>query len=161
MCTPSRLALFSACRRCIADWRQRPHDGARKAINEASSAIRDQGNLPRLARLEPYGGPRWNIEAIAQDSLAIECEGRVCFGEMIVTADLNRPIPGIGDLDRDSGLVLVEDDITCAWNNLAGNHASPPSRDNPMRAAHPPAVRTTAVPGKLLAQKPAPIPTKR
>jgi hypothetical protein len=52
-----------------------------------------------LAWLKSYGGSCWNIEAMAEDSASIECEGSVCFGEMIVTTDLNGSISRIGDLD--------------------------------------------------------------
>jgi len=76
-------------------------------------------NVARLARLEAHRRSRRNIEAIAKRSASIEGERRVRFGEMILTANLNRSVACVGNSKRDGRPILVQDDLAGCWKNLA------------------------------------------
>src|SRR5262249_58871042 len=77
------------------------------------------------AGLKGGGGPRGNAQAIPERGPPIEGESRIGFGEMIVTADLDRPIAGVGNSKRDGCSILVQDDLAGCWKNLARYHVGP------------------------------------
>src|SRR5687768_11955510 len=81
-----------------------------EAVDGPATGIGDEGHLASLAGLEADGGAGRNVEAEAAGLLAVEGEGRVRFVEMVVRADLDRPVAGIGDLEGDGGAALVEDE---------------------------------------------------
>src|SRR5258708_39774799 len=121
---------------------QAPLPPAAKAKDCGGAAIRDQWKFAGLPRLKSHGRPGRDIEAITDSSVSIESEGRICLGEMIVTPHLNGPISGVGDVDGDSCPILVQDNLTGCWKDLARAHFSlpiatirPPPRIQPSRAA--------------------------
>src|SRR5215475_2159915 len=63
---------------------------------------------------------------MAEGSLSIELERGVGLGEMIVAADLDWPVAGVGNLNHDSRPVLVQDNLTCRRDDLAWDHCNPP-----------------------------------
>src|ERR671914_1227464 len=52
-----------------------------------------------LPRLEAPRAPARNVEAEAERSLAVERQGTIDLEEVVMSADLYRPVTGIGDFD--------------------------------------------------------------
>src|SRR5690606_25423241 len=73
------------------------HHRLPEAIDLAIAGDFDELDIPRLARLEPDGSARGDIETKPLDARAIEGQGRVGFEKMVMAADLDRPVAGIGD----------------------------------------------------------------
>src|ERR671914_770237 len=55
--------------------------------------------LEALPRLEARCAPTRNVEAEAERGLAVERQGTVDLEEVVMSADLYRPVTGIGDFD--------------------------------------------------------------
>src|SRR5436309_1568691 len=73
-----------------------------EAIEPAHVAVpsnRRQLHLARVARLEPHGRARRNVQPHPVRGLAIECEAAVHLEEMAVRSDLNRPIAAVAYFD--------------------------------------------------------------
>src|SRR5215510_6080371 len=100
----------------------RSHHHLVEAINDARTTIWDQRNFTGLSWLEPHGCSRWNIQAIAKGSFSVESERCVRLGKMVVTADLDRSVAGVRDFERNCRSVLVQDDVSGCWKNLARYH---------------------------------------
>src|SRR5262249_41864376 len=112
-------------------------------------AIRHQRHAARLPRLEADGCARGDVEAHAAGTLAVEGEGRVRLVEMIVRADLDRPVAGIGDLDRHRRLAGVQRDLAGRRQDFARYHGPPQpvrpaTRPTPITAQTAPPNRTRA-----------------
>src|SRR5271165_4084555 len=101
---------------------QLSHDRLAKAVDHPFAAKRDQHHLAALAGLETHGCASCDVEAHAACLLALEFQRRIGFEEMIVRADLNRPIAGIGDRQRYCLASTVELDLTFLDEFFAGNH---------------------------------------
>ena len=61
----------------------------------------------RLAGLEAHRRAGGDVEPHALGALAVELQRLVGLEEMIVAADLDRPVAGVGDLDGDRVAALV------------------------------------------------------
>src|SRR5215831_4205801 len=107
---------------------QGSHDRAVEAIDHAGATVGDQRNLAGLPWLKSHRRPSRNIEATAKRGLAIELERRVGLGEMIVTADLDRPVACVGDREQNRCSIAVQDDLARCRYDLAGNHIGRPSK---------------------------------
>src|SRR5262249_40560524 len=107
---------------CRRNW---PSPRLMEAASQACARVGDQLNFTGVAWLEADGCSRRNVQAIAEGSLSIEGESRIGLGEMIVTADLNRPVARVGDAKGDGCPILVEDNLARCRKNLARNHAGP------------------------------------
>ena len=68
-----------------------------EAEDPAGRRHRDEPDLAGLAGLEADGGAGGDVEAAAARGGAVEVERRVGLGEMVVRADLDRPVAGVGD----------------------------------------------------------------
>src|SRR5439155_16797318 len=90
---------------------QRPHHFLAEAENLAVAAIRDQRHVPRLPRLEPHRGSGRDIEPHAARLVAIEFQRRVGLEEMIMRADLDRPVAGIRHGESHAGAASVDRDL--------------------------------------------------
>ena len=97
------------------------HDGLAEAEHPAEARERHQADLARLARLEAHGRAGGNVEAAAARLGAVELQGRVGFSEMVVRADLDRPVAGVGDRQRDGGAAGVELDVAGDGDDFAGD----------------------------------------
>ncbi len=64
-------------------------------MDDAGAAERHERDLPRLAGLEPHGGAGRDIQPLAAGDGAVELQGGVGLGEMVVAADLDRPVAGV------------------------------------------------------------------
>src|ERR1700754_3684100 len=78
-----------------------PHHVAAEAVDGALAGERYELHLAGLARLKAHGGAGSDIEPHAARLLAIEFQRRIGLEEMIVRADLDRPVASIGDGERD------------------------------------------------------------
>src|SRR5271156_1060606 len=78
-----------------------PHHLLAEAVDLAFAGESDEAHRSALAGLEADGGPRRNVEPEAARLRAVELERRVGLEEMVVGADLDRPVAGIRDLERD------------------------------------------------------------
>src|SRR5262249_37515994 len=92
-------------------------------------------NVARLARLKTNGSSRRNVEPHTARLLAVELQRRICFEEMIVRADLNRPVAGVCDRQRDSLAALVEFNITLLDEEISRDHWITASAQNPVGAS--------------------------
>jgi hypothetical protein len=70
-------------------------------VHDPLAGERDQLDAALLARLEAHGGARGDVQAHAARRGAVEAERRVGLGEVIVRADLDRPVAGVLDDDGD------------------------------------------------------------
>src|SRR4029077_14284100 len=95
-----------------------------EAINQACARVRDQPTFTRLAWLEAHSCSRRNVQAISKRSLSIESESCVRLGEMIVTADLDRSVARVRHSKRNRCSILIKDNLSRCWKNLARYHIS-------------------------------------
>ena len=63
---------------------------------------------PRLARLEAHGSAGGDVETEAARRFAIKVQPGIGFVKVIVRADLDRPVTGVGDDQRDRRAAGVE-----------------------------------------------------
>src|SRR3546814_439463 len=89
-----------------------------------AAAIGDQRHLAALPRLEPHRRARRDIEALAVCRLPVEQQGGVGLREMILAADLDRPVAAIGDGDCRHRQPIVEDMLVVAGDDFAGDHGA-------------------------------------
>src|SRR5262249_6622790 len=108
--------------------RQRSHDRLVEAVSDARPAVGDQLDFTGLSRLEPHGRSRRNVQAVPESGFAVEGEGRVRLGKMIVAADLDRSVARVFDPERNRRSVLVQDDLASCWKHLARYHLRSPQR---------------------------------
>jgi len=76
--------------------RERSHDSLPESVDLPRAGIGNKTGFPRLAGFETHGGPRRDVEPVAEGELPIEGEGRVALRKMIVTSNLNWSIARIG-----------------------------------------------------------------
>src|SRR6266436_1415804 len=114
--------LFKRTGHGAGNRRQRSHHRLVEAINQARTLIRDQRNFARLARLETHSRSRGNVQAIPKSSLPIKRQSRVGLSEMIMTANLDRPVTRVGDRQRDGNSILVQGDLARCWKDFARYH---------------------------------------
>src|SRR6185437_15151588 len=74
-----------------------PVDPAVEADDPARAGVSDKPHLAALTRLEAGRGPGRDVEPEPARLVAIELQRRVGLVEMIVRADLDRPVAGIRD----------------------------------------------------------------
>src|SRR5258708_8621086 len=84
----------------------------------------------RLAGLEAHGGAGGDVEAHTLGPLAVEPESLVGLEEMIVAANLDRPVAGVGDLQRDrvAALAGIEFKFTLRGEDFTWLHLGVPQR---------------------------------
>src|SRR5207244_1290927 len=101
-----------------------------------------------------------DVEATAARHGAVEREGLVGLREMVVRADLDRAIAGIGDRYRGGGPAGVELDVARRGDDFAGSHGSSytTAKATPATATSPPAPRTSNRPLVLPAPWATPMP---
>src|SRR5262247_3309961 len=90
-------SILRPCRAHGGPLRQGAHDLLVEPEHAPRAAVRHEAHLAGLARLEPHGRPRRNVEATTQRRLSIERQRRVGLREMEMTAHLNGPVAGVRD----------------------------------------------------------------
>src|SRR5271163_1682013 len=106
----------------MADPSEISHDGLSEAVDRAFTGDRDQRDFARLARLEPHRRSWRDVEPHAACLAALELQRRIGFEEMIVRADLDRPVAGVGNRERDCAAAFVELDLAVLDEIFAGYH---------------------------------------
>src|SRR5216683_2753310 len=101
---------------------ERSVDLAVEAEDAARPGIGDQPDLARLARLEAHRCSRRDIEPAATRFVALEGKGAVGFVEMVMRADLDRPVAGIGDVQRHCRAAGIELDLAGGNDDLTWDH---------------------------------------
>src|SRR6266849_1658377 len=99
---------------------QLTHDGAAEAEDLAGAGERYERHVAGLARLEAHRRAGRDIEPHAARLLALEFERRVGLEEMVVAADLDRPVARIGDRDGRGLAARIERDVAVLGGDLAG-----------------------------------------
>src|SRR5436190_4317530 len=136
---------------------QAPHDLPAKAVNLPLARKGDERDLPGLPRLEADRGAGRDVEAHAAGFLALERERRIGLEEMIMRADLDRPVAGIGDrklharpagIERD--VAVLRDDLAILGDDFAGDHGRCRSLGNPLPMWERVASEASRVRGGLL-----------
>src|SRR6185437_15243003 len=87
------------------------HHVLAEAVDGTLAGERDERHLARLPRLEAYRRAGGDGEPHAARLLALEFQGRIGLEEMIMRADLDRPIAGVGDGERRRLAADVELDL--------------------------------------------------
>src|SRR5258708_37883218 len=105
------------------DMLQLPRDAALETEHAALAAVRHQLDLARLPGLEAHRGAGRDVEPHAARLVALEAQRLVGLEEMIVRADLDRPVAGVGDLYRHRHDAGVELDLAGLDEDFTGNHA--------------------------------------
>src|ERR1700731_1213503 len=123
-----------------------PHHVLPESVDHPLARERDQGDLARLAGLEAHRRAGGDVEPHAPRPLAIELQRRIGLEEMIMRADLDRPVAGIGDRDHDRLAAGIEFDLAVLDEHLAGDHVDT-SYGRALTAGLGPAVRVL-FPGK-------------
>src|SRR5579871_1653552 len=93
-------------------------------VNRPRSIQRHQPDLPGLPRLKPHRGTRGDVEAHAPGLRAVELQGWVGLEEMVMAADLDRPVAGVGDGERHGLAAGVELDVAGLREDFAGDHGA-------------------------------------
>src|SRR5215470_839246 len=101
-----------------------PHHLPAKAVNPAFARERDQRHVARLPGLEPHRRASRNVEPHAARLPAVERQRRVGLEEMIVRADLDRPVAGVSNRQHHGLAAGVERDLAVLDEHLAGYHQS-------------------------------------
>src|SRR5438105_9094915 len=101
---------------------QAPHNLPAEAVNLPISREGDERHLPDLPRLEADRGAGRDVEAHAAGFLALERERRIGLEEMIMRADLDRPVAGIGDRKLHAQPAGIERDVAVLRDDLARDH---------------------------------------
>src|SRR5437868_13968386 len=91
---------------------QLPLHVAAKTVDDAFAGERDELHVAGLAGFEANGGAGGDIEAHAAGLFAVEFQRGVGFEEMIVRADLDRTVAGVGDVKRHRLAASIEFDLT-------------------------------------------------
>src|SRR5690348_11907132 len=93
-----------------------------EAVDDALAGIGDEAHRARLARLEAHRRAGGNVEAAAARAVPVEAERGVGLEEMVMRADLDRPVAGIGDLDLDRCPAGIELDLAGLRDDFTGDH---------------------------------------
>src|SRR5437868_14347218 len=96
----ARSAASDTSRRPESMASQPAHDVAAEAVDRALAGERDELHIAGLAGLEADGGAGGDVEAHAARFLAVEFQRGIGLEEMVVRADLDRAVAGVGDRER-------------------------------------------------------------
>src|SRR6516164_2808535 len=103
---------------------QLPHHLAAKAVDRAFAGQHHESHLAGLARLEAYRGAGRDVEPHAARLLAIELQRRIGLEEVVVRADLDRPIAAVGDRQGHGLTAGIELDLAVLDEEFAGDHVA-------------------------------------
>src|SRR6266702_5029941 len=96
---------------------------AAETVDHALAPECDEVHVAGLAGLEADGGTGGDVEAHAAGFLAVELQRRVGLEEMVVRADLDRAVAGVGDRQRHRLAAGIELDLAVLDEEFAGDHA--------------------------------------
>src|SRR5581483_286376 len=125
------------------------HYALLEAEHPPAARKRHEAHLARLAGLEAHRGAGGNVEPASAGDVAVELQGLVGLGEVVVGADLDRPVAGVGDRQRHGLAAGVDLDVAWSRDDLAGDHGLSPhttANARPAAATSAPAPRTARRP---------------
>src|SRR6516165_1143039 len=93
-------------------------------VDRALAGERNKRDLARLPRFEAHRGAGGDIEPHAARFLAVEFQRRIGLEEMIVRADLDRPIPVFGDRQRHRLAPVMELALAAFDELFTGDHGA-------------------------------------
>src|SRR5215467_3526413 len=96
-------------------------------VDRALAGERNERDLARLPGFKAYRGASGDIESHAARLLAIEFQRRIGLEEMIMRADLDRPVAGIGDRQAQCLAAGIELNLAVLDEHLTGDHGVPSS----------------------------------
>jgi len=88
---------------------------------ELRAAVRDERHLAFDTGLEAHRRAGRDVEPASTRRGTVERQRRVRLGEVVVRADLHRPVAGVDDGHRDACAVLVARDDVVGARDLAGD----------------------------------------
>src|SRR3974390_895351 len=103
---------------------QLPHHLAAEAVDRALARERHELHLASLPGLEPHRRAGGDIEPHAARFFAVEFQRRIGLEEMVVRADLDRTIAGIGHRQRHGLAARIEVDLSVLDEAFAGDHSA-------------------------------------
>src|SRR6266852_2073111 len=106
---------------------QRSHNARAEAVDLARSGECHERHLPALTRLEPHRSAGRNVEPHAAGLGAVELQRRIGLEEMIMRADLDRPVARVGDRELHARPAGIENDLAVLGDDFAGDHGVPQS----------------------------------
>src|SRR5260370_15145324 len=112
---------------------QWPHHLLAEAIDFPVPREGDQRHLPALPRLEPHRGAGRDVEAHAAGFLAVELQRRIGLEEMIMRADLDRPVARVDDRELPARPAGISNDLAALGDDFAGDHGRRRPLGNPLR----------------------------
>src|SRR5262249_48219699 len=133
--TPTSNSLFDDA---DMSWRalELTHHVLPETVDRALAGERNERDLARLPRFKAHRGAGGDIEPHAARLLAVEFQRRIGLGEVIMRADLDRPVAGIGDRLRHRLAAGVDLDLAVLDEHFTGDHGAPSSYRLPH--PHPP-----------------------
>src|SRR5439155_23504794 len=100
------------------------HHLAAKTVDDALAGERYQLHVAGLSRLEPHRGAGRDIEPHAARLLAVEFKGRIGLEEVVMRADLDRSVAGVGDRERHRLAAGIEFDLAVLDEEFTWDHLS-------------------------------------
>src|SRR5258708_34975559 len=104
------------------------HHVLAEAVPGALAGERDERDVARLPGLEAPRGAGRDVEPHAARLFAVELERRVGLEEVVVRADLDRPVAGVRHRQRHGLAAGVDRDVAGFDEKLAGGHVVLPLR---------------------------------
>jgi hypothetical protein len=101
---------------------QRAGDDAAEAMHDAVAGEWHQPHRAGLPRLEAHGSAGGDVEPVAARQRAVEDQRRVGLEEMIVAADLDRPVAAVGDRQLERRSAGIELDVAGGGEQLSRDH---------------------------------------
>src|ERR1700722_10290060 len=101
---------------------QLAHHVATKTVDGAFSGQRDELHVAGLSRLEAHRGAGRDVEPHAARLLAVELQRRIGLEKLVLGADLDRTVAGIGDRERHRLAAGIELDLAVLDEEFAGDH---------------------------------------
>jgi hypothetical protein len=95
---------------------------AAEAGDYAGADERDEIDLAVDPGLEAHRGSRWHVQAITTRCCAIKLQSLVGLSKVKVRTNLNRPVAGVHDRQRQNFAPSVQLKRTIANDHLTGNH---------------------------------------
>src|SRR3989442_13119612 len=95
-----------------------------ESVDRALAGERNERDLARLPRFKAHRGAGSDIEPHAARLFAIEFQRRIGLEEMIMRADLDRPVAGIGDRQHYRLAASVELDLAVLDEHFTRDHAA-------------------------------------
>src|SRR6185312_10174240 len=98
------------------------HHVLAEAVDGTLAGERDERHLARLPRLEAHRRAGGDGEPHAARLLPLELQGRIGLEEMIMRADLDRPVAGVGDSERHRLSPGIQLDLAVLHEQFTGDH---------------------------------------